>query len=233
MRYCYRGMWTGILYFRGWWFYLEMIPFGLKCMNSNLFDLIWFGLVLWHINHCRLFNTESIFIHLNSSIHKKKQFSISSQFNSIWPIDRKLSGATTPSQCGLGTDRNEEVLRIPQSSRITGASPDCLMSCPGHMLGESYPSTEMKSVYSKTPADWAMFYLSSHRGQCHLLPAPYYRVGNLLGQMYLQEVLDHQRSLHPWCFLLGTIFASCLFLVWNNSFSLDLLSFVVHNLCRL
>ena len=28
----------------------------------------WFGLVLWHINHCRLFNAKSIFIRINSSI---------------------------------------------------------------------------------------------------------------------------------------------------------------------
>ena len=27
-----------------------------------------FGLVLWHINHCRLFNAKSIFIQINSSI---------------------------------------------------------------------------------------------------------------------------------------------------------------------
>ena len=40
-----------------------------------------------------------------------------------------LSGATTPS--GIGSDSNEEVLRIPQSYNITGALPsDCLMSYP-------------------------------------------------------------------------------------------------------
>ena len=27
-------------------------------------DIVWFSLVLWHINHCRLFNTKSIFIHI-------------------------------------------------------------------------------------------------------------------------------------------------------------------------
>ena len=31
-------------------------------------SLVWFGLVLWHINHCRLLNAKSIFIHINSSI---------------------------------------------------------------------------------------------------------------------------------------------------------------------
>ena len=30
--------------------------------------LLWFDLILWHINHCRLFNAKSIFIHINSSV---------------------------------------------------------------------------------------------------------------------------------------------------------------------
>ena len=57
------------------------------------------------------------------------------QLSSIWPIDRALSGATTPSQSGLGSDGNEGVLHIPQSFSITGTSPsDCLVSYPGHSL---------------------------------------------------------------------------------------------------
>ena len=48
--------------------------------------------------------------------------------SSIWPIDRTLSGATTLGQSGPGTNDNEGVLHIPQSSSF-GASPwDCLMS---------------------------------------------------------------------------------------------------------
>ena len=47
------------------------------------------------------------------------QFSISTQFSSIWPIDRTLSGVTTPSQSGPGSDGNEGILCIPQSSNIT------------------------------------------------------------------------------------------------------------------
>ena len=35
---------------------------------QNLDGLFWFGLVLWHIYHCRLFNANSVFIHTNSSI---------------------------------------------------------------------------------------------------------------------------------------------------------------------
>ena len=80
------------------------------------------------------------------------QFSISTQFNFIWPIDRTLSGATTPNQSGPGSDVNEGVLRIAQSSSITGTSPsDCLVSYPGHSLGDSYPSAEVQSVYSTAP----------------------------------------------------------------------------------
>ena len=64
------------------------------------------------------------------------QFSISTQFISIWPIDKTLSGATTPGQSGLGSDGNEEVLHIPQSSSIIETSPsDCLVSYPGHLFG--------------------------------------------------------------------------------------------------
>ena len=58
------------------------------------------------------------------------------QFRCIWPIDSALSGATIPGQSGPGSNGNEEVLWIPQSSSITGASPsDCLVSYPGHSLG--------------------------------------------------------------------------------------------------
>ena len=40
---------------------------------------------------------------------------------------------------------------------ITGASPsDCLVSYPGHLLGESYSSAEMQSMNSAATADWAI-----------------------------------------------------------------------------
>ena len=45
-------------------------------------------------------------------------FSISAQFSSIWPIDRTLSSATTSSQCGPGSNGNEGILCVPQSSSI-------------------------------------------------------------------------------------------------------------------
>ena len=72
---------------------------------------------------------------------------------SCWPINRTLSGTTTPCQSGPESNGNEGVPRFPQSSK-TGASPsDCLVSYPGHSLEESYPSTEMQLVYSTAQAD--------------------------------------------------------------------------------
>ena len=57
------------------------------------------------------------------------QFSRSTQFSSIRPIDRNPSGVTTTDQRVPGNDGNEEVLSIPQSSTIVVASPsDCLVS---------------------------------------------------------------------------------------------------------
>ena len=67
------------------------------------------------------------------------------QFSSIWLIDRTLSGATIPYQSGPESDGMEGVLRIPQTSSITGNSlSNCLVSCPADSLWESYPPVEMQ-----------------------------------------------------------------------------------------
>ena len=72
-----------------------------------------------------------------------------------------LSGATTPGQSGPGSDGNEGVLHIPQSSSIAGTSPsDGLVPYPGHSLGGSYHSAEKQSVYSTAPADWAILHFN-------------------------------------------------------------------------
>ena len=42
------------------------------------------------------------------------QFSMITQFSSIWPIDRTLSGATSSGKSGPGSGGNEGVLHIPQ-----------------------------------------------------------------------------------------------------------------------
>ena len=68
--------------------------------------------------------------------------------NTIWPIDRTLSCATTSDKSGPGGDVNEGVIHIPQSSSITGTSPsDCLMSYTAHSLWGPYPSAEKQSIY--------------------------------------------------------------------------------------
>ena len=65
-----------------------------------------------------------------------------------------LSGATIPGQSGPGSNNNEGVLCIPQSSSITGTSPsDCLVSYPGLSLGGGL--TPLLSVYFTAPANWA------------------------------------------------------------------------------
>ena len=76
--------------------------------------------------------------------------------SSIRLIDKILLGATTTGQSGPGSDDNEEVLHIPQSSGITGASPsDYLMPYPGHSLGEgSYSTGLLESI---------RFYMESRR----------------------------------------------------------------------
>ena len=130
-------------------------------MNKNwerltFLPVCWLGLVLWQMDHCRLFNAKSIFIHIKSFI-SKIQFSIRTMFSSFSPIDRNLSGAITPDQSGPRSDSNKGVFWCSQSSSITGDSiSDCLVSYPGHsFVGRSYPSAEKQSVYSTAAADWA------------------------------------------------------------------------------
>ena len=77
-------------------------------------------------------------LNVKTVLFQNIQFSTSAVLmsnNSIWSIDWTLSGATTPGQSGPGSDGNEEVLRIPQSSSNTIASPSVyLVSYPRHSL---------------------------------------------------------------------------------------------------
>ena len=107
-----------------------------KCQKQFYFKL--FSLVnkvkcsqaLLCITNNRIKHQSFIYTQLNVKIilFQIIQFSISTQFSSSRPIDSTLSGTTTLGQSGLGSNGNEGVLHIPQSSRITGASPSyCLM----------------------------------------------------------------------------------------------------------
>ena len=55
--------------------------------------------------------------------------------NSIWPIDRNLSDASTPSQCELGSYVNEGLLDIPPISKAEASPSDCITSYLGHSFG--------------------------------------------------------------------------------------------------
>ena len=86
------------------------------------------------------------------------------QFSSIWPIDRTLSGATTPGQSGPGSNGKEGVLCIPQSSSIIGASPShCLVSYSEHSLeGVLSLCRDTVGVFYNTPqkilGSWWLLY---------------------------------------------------------------------------
>ena len=83
------------------------------------------------------------------------QFTISTEFSSVWPKDRTLSSAVTLCLSRPVSNGNKRIPFIPQSSSITGASPsDCLVSYPGQSLRECYPSAEMQSVYSTVSGEW-------------------------------------------------------------------------------
>ena len=78
--------------------------------------------------------------------------------NTIWIIDKTLSSASILGQSRLGSDGNDGLLCISQSSSVTGTlSSDCLMLYQEHSLGESYFSTKMQSVYSAAPAEWVSY----------------------------------------------------------------------------
>ena len=96
-----------------------------------------------------------VYVQLNIKIvlFQTIQFSFSTQFISNFPIDRILSDATFLGQSGSGSNGNESVLRISQSSSITGtSSSDCLVPYPGHSLWEFYPSAKKQSMYSTAPS---------------------------------------------------------------------------------
>ena len=82
------------------------------------------------------------------------QFSTITLFCSLWPIDRTLSGTTPPGQSGPGSYGNEGVLRIAQSSSITGISPsDCLVSYPGYSRIYIYIYISSSSSYRAGSTD--------------------------------------------------------------------------------
>ena len=81
--------------------------------------------------------------------------------SSIRIIDRTpLTGTSSAGQSGPGSNSNEWVLHIPQSSKAGTLPSDDFVSYSGYLLVGSYPSAEMHSVYSTASADWAVDALS-------------------------------------------------------------------------
>ena len=73
------------------------------------------------------------------------------QNSSIWPIDRTLSGTTTPGQSRLGSNGNEELLHARQSFRM-GASPsDVLWHIQDISCGVLTPPQTVVGVYYSLP----------------------------------------------------------------------------------
>ena len=109
-------------------------------------------------------------------------------FCSIWPIDRTISGATTPGHSAPGSNGIEGVLRIPQSPNITETSPSgCLVSYPGH------------SFAGWVPLCWdavCVFYSPGQLGNTNLLFSRIY-----LGEVKFWDILHHIGiSNTRWCF---------------------------------
>ena len=88
----------------------------------------------------------------NSKLPKRR-------FNSIWPVDRTLSGVTTPSQSGPGTMSVKGFLHSSNfhhywnlTIRLFSVITRTLVGGGG---GVSYPSAEVQAVHSTAVADWA------------------------------------------------------------------------------
>ena len=66
----------------------------------------------------------------------------------IWPIDRTLTGTTTQGQIGHGSNGNEDVLYIPQSSRDS-TSNAVQWTHPGYSLegGDLFPCIDAVRIF--------------------------------------------------------------------------------------
>ena len=132
------------------------LPLRVRAYLGIPLDLVWFGLVWFYgTSSIVVYLIPNPFSHILTVLFQTIPFSISTHFSSVWPIDRILSGATTPGQWGPRSDGNEGLLHILQSFRDEVSPPDGLISYPRHSLGEFYFSGEMLSVYFSVPVDLA------------------------------------------------------------------------------
>ena len=98
----------------------------------------------------------------------------------MWPIDRTLSGATTLGLSESGSDANEGINRIPQSSSIIEAFTMRLFSVIYRTLVEG--------SYSTAPADWPGTFLGA-------LSEHYIFLGNTaINQTILETIFKHEST---------------------------------------
>ena len=101
----------------------------------------WFQVLLCITNNSIKYQS-FVYTQLNDQtvLFQPIQFSISTQFSSIWPVDRTLWSANTPGKSGTGSDGNKGVFSIPRSCSITRASPsDCFCVISSILIGEVLP----------------------------------------------------------------------------------------------
>ena len=88
--------------------------------KTVLFKTILFGISTQLNDKTVPFQTIQFSISIKVLILKQFYFNFSknAQFSSIWPIDRTLSGATTPDQSGPGSDGNEGYSAFPKAPAL-------------------------------------------------------------------------------------------------------------------
>ena len=90
---------------------------------TNIVRLIWLVGFFYDISTIVGYQKPNQFSYTETVLFQSIQFSVSTRFSSIRTIDRTLSDFNTLGQNGPGRDGTKGVLRIPQSSSISGTSP--------------------------------------------------------------------------------------------------------------
>ena len=108
------------------------------------------------------------------------QFSITTQFCSIWPIDWTIWGANTRGLSGPWSGGNKCVLCTPQSSSINRTSPsDCLVSYLGHSFGKRVVplcSVVVGVFYNPSPLGESLTDLNSELTLCEMHICPWFQI---------------------------------------------------------
>ena len=88
-----------------------------NCQKTFLFQAIQFSqtVLIQSIQFSSSIVLGHIQLNVKTVLFQNIQFGINTQFSSIWPIDKTLSGATNPGQSGSGSDFNEGVLAFPKA----------------------------------------------------------------------------------------------------------------------